>query len=176
MIVRDIYSESQSAMPWILYRDDPQWKTTLVDPLGKILVNQEAFYVFTRLSNVGKTGDKIKNRRMGCGQWRGNSSEQPIKKNRGVGELIGYKKMFTFRSEEETLGQWTMQEYELAGASLVGLNCSDYQNNNFVLCRIKRDDSKSSKGGRLVPKNNLSSCYHDGLEAATVPSLENKRK
>ncbi|KAL3507543.1 hypothetical protein ACH5RR_032925 [Cinchona calisaya] len=169
MIVRDIYGESQSATPWILFRDDPQWQTTLVDPLGKILVNQKAIYVFTRLSKVGKTGDKNKNRRAGCGQWHGNSAQEPIKKNKGMGDLIGYKKTFTFRSSEETLGQWTMQEYELAGASLVGLNRSDYENNNFVLCKIKTDDSKSSKGGRLVSKKNSTS-YPEEVQYSNYPT------
>ena len=65
----------------------------------------------------------------------------------GRGELIGKKSTFTFKLKEETRGQWTMHEYYLEGASMEGLNPED---TSSELCRIKRDDSKSSKGGKLV--------------------------
>nr|XP_027120896.1 NAC domain-containing protein 18-like [Coffea arabica] len=150
-IERDIYGENETATPWILFGEDAPWQTPVVDAFGKVFVHQKVLYVFTKLLNVGKSSDKNKKRIAGCGNWHNNSAPEPIMKNWGWGyQLIGNKRTFTYRSKEETVGHWTMHEYELAGASLQGINLE----NNYVLCKIKRDDSKSSKGGRLLSWKN----------------------
>ncbi|KAL3506289.1 hypothetical protein ACH5RR_031671 [Cinchona calisaya] len=138
IIERDLYGEK--ATPWTLFTDDDPWQIP-VDMLGTVRRNEKVIYVYTKLSHVGKTGMKNKIRTAGCGEWHGNATAA-VKKN---GVTIGRKRTFTFKTKEETttVGQWTMYEYSLEGGD-----------NDVVVCKIKVDVSKSSKGGRLVSRRN----------------------
>ncbi|CAI9111958.1 OLC1v1012312C1 [Oldenlandia corymbosa var. corymbosa] len=142
-----------NATPWELLTEDLPWHKVLNS--NRDIESQKVIYVFTFLTNVAQKNSKNrknKNRVAGCGTWNVNSSAKPVRDNCGFGRKIGECKNFTFESAEQTVGQWTMTEYSIDAAAngipeVEGINCSDY-----VLCKIKRDDSKSSKGGRIVSR------------------------
>lgn len=72
--MKNIYGENEGAIPWILFHDDDPWQIAVADPLNKILTDQKVIYMFNRLSNVGKTREKNKNKIVDCGQQNGNTS------------------------------------------------------------------------------------------------------
>ncbi|CAI9102741.1 OLC1v1001060C1 [Oldenlandia corymbosa var. corymbosa] len=147
---KDLYGDN--ATPWELLSDDLPWQTVM-NSSNRKMDSQKIVYVFSFLSNVSKKNSKNgknKNRVAGCGSWNVNSSAQPVREDCGLGSKIGEKKNFTFESPEPTVGQWTMTEYSIDTAAhdipdVDGINCS-----NIVLCKIKRDDSKSSVQGKIV--------------------------
>ncbi|CAI9115249.1 OLC1v1016102C1 [Oldenlandia corymbosa var. corymbosa] len=158
----DINIYGANATPWELFGSDSDqfipWLPT-VDTSNKVKHSEENLYVLTKLSSVGKTDrseNKQKSRVAGCGTWHANNTKEPINvigKN-GESILIGYRRNFTFRSPtHETVGQWNMTEYNInpKAFGLAKFNCDDY-----VLCKIKRDDTKSSFGGKLVTKKRKS--------------------
>nr|XP_027118253.1 uncharacterized protein LOC113735448 [Coffea arabica] len=135
-IERDIYGENETATPWILFGEDAPWQTPVVDAFGKVFVHQKVLYVFTKLLNVGKSSDKNKKRIAGCGNWHNNSAPEPIMKNWGWGyQLIGNKGRSPIdpRRRLSAIGRCTSMS---------------------LVVQIKRDDSKSSKGGRLLSWKN----------------------
>ncbi|CAI9115281.1 OLC1v1016138C1 [Oldenlandia corymbosa var. corymbosa] len=154
----DINMYGKKATPWELFCSGSDqfipWLQS-VDISNKDKHSEEILYVSTKLKSVGKTDkseNKHKCRVAGCGTWHANNTKQPITgiDDNGESTLIGYKRNFTFRSAtEETVGQWNMTEYSLnpKAFGLTKFNCDDY-----VLCKIKRDDSKSSFGGKLVSR------------------------
>lgn len=156
IVERDLYGDG--ATPWELLRDDNgdlPWQI-VVESSAKVVQSQKVIYVFTKLSTVGKKGKKKhKNRVAGCGSWHGNTSMEDVRDNYGEGKVIGSKRTFTFSSQEETVGHWTMYEYSIDAAAnglCPGMNCE-----NYVLCKIKKDESKISKGGRIVSRKRANS-------------------
>ncbi|CAI9115286.1 OLC1v1016145C1 [Oldenlandia corymbosa var. corymbosa] len=152
----EVDENNQLVLPWV----------TNVDPLGKIEADVRVLYVFTKLSNVGKTeksSDKMENRVAGCGTWHGNKTKEAVCGSEGT--VIGYKRSFTFRSarNQTTVGQWNMVEYNMEGAE------------DFVLCKIKRNDSNASIGGRIVSTSASSATSMVG-EASTYLSAKKKSK
>ncbi|XP_059631857.1 NAC domain-containing protein 41-like [Cornus florida] len=86
-------------------------------------------------------------RRAGCGTWDGQTGIKNIYNKEK--ELIGFNKMLSFEvdvKKDEFLimpkGHWTMHEYSLGGVSLNGL---EEGTRDYVICKIKRDDSKHLK-------------------------------
>ncbi|CAI9112007.1 OLC1v1012370C1 [Oldenlandia corymbosa var. corymbosa] len=148
---KNLYGDN--ATPWELLTDDLPWHKVLNS--NRDIESQKVIYVFTFLTKTSKknsSNSKNRNRVAGCGTWNVNSSAKPVRENCGFGRKMGESKDFTFESAEQTVGQWTMTEYSIDAAAngipeVQGINYSDY-----VLCKIKRDDSKSSKGGRIVSR------------------------
>ncbi|CAI9112010.1 OLC1v1012373C2 [Oldenlandia corymbosa var. corymbosa] len=148
---KNLYGDNGT--PWELLTDDLPWHKVLNS--NRDIGSQKVIYVFTFLTKAAKKNSnhsKNRNRVAGCGTWNVNSSAKPVRDNCGFGRKIGESKNFTFESAEQTVGQWTMTEYSIDAAAngipeVQGINYSDY-----VLCKIKRDDSKSSKGGRIVSR------------------------
>ncbi|CAI9115247.1 OLC1v1016100C1 [Oldenlandia corymbosa var. corymbosa] len=155
----DINMYGEKATPWELFCSNSDqfipWLQS-VDISNKDKHSEEILYVSTKLKSVGKTNkseNKQKCRVAGCGTWHANNTKQPITvidDNNGESILIGYRRNFTFRSPtQETIGQWNMTEYSInpIAFGLRKFNCEDY-----VLCKIKRDHTKSSFDGKLVSK------------------------
>ncbi|CAI9115279.1 OLC1v1016136C1 [Oldenlandia corymbosa var. corymbosa] len=157
----DMYGKD--ATPWDLFSSDQKnrfiipWLPSF-DPSGNVKVSEAVLYVLTKLSNVGKTEKsekKQKNRVAGCGTWHGNTTKEPVTEADENGEysrVIGFRRSFTFRSStHETVGQWNMMEYNINPVAH-NINPAQFNCEDIVLCKIKRDDSKSSLGGRLVSR------------------------
>ncbi|KAK3228908.1 hypothetical protein Dsin_000789 [Dipteronia sinensis] len=90
------------------------------------------FYVFTRLK---KASLHRVSRVAGCGTWHEDKKSEKIfaDKKKKMG-FIGLKKNFTFRIKNGSKkSHWIMQEFSLAGESLMGI---DHKFCDFVLCRI----------------------------------------
>ncbi|CAI9115246.1 OLC1v1016099C1 [Oldenlandia corymbosa var. corymbosa] len=161
LIDMDMYGKD--ATPWELFCSDQKnrfiipWLPSF-DPSGNVKVSEAVLYVLTKLSNVGKTEKsekKQKNRVAGCGTWHGNRTKEPVTEADENGEysrVIGFRRSFTFRSStHETVGQWNMMEYNINPVAH-NINPAQFDWEDIVLCKIKRDDSKSSLGGRLVSR------------------------
>ncbi|CAI9111999.1 OLC1v1012356C1 [Oldenlandia corymbosa var. corymbosa] len=143
-VVKDLYGDE--ATPWKLLSDDLPWQK-VVNSWNKVVVSQEILYVFSVLSNAGKkTGKNCKKkiRKAGCGTWCSNSTK-PIMDSSG--RKIGESRQFTFESPEQTVGHWIMTEYSIDAAAFGLPEVGEINYSDYVLCRIKRDDSISSKGG-----------------------------
>ncbi|XP_059632149.1 NAC domain-containing protein 41-like [Cornus florida] len=134
ILERDVYGEA----PWNIF--------TAEDPWHSLKSNEFVIYVFTQLKKIDREKKRIV-RRAGCGTWDGQTGIKNIyNKER---ELIGFNKMLSFEvdvKKDEFLimpkGHWTMHEYSLGGVSLNGLEEGTH---DYVVCKIKRDDSKHLK-------------------------------
>ncbi|CAI9112011.1 OLC1v1012374C1 [Oldenlandia corymbosa var. corymbosa] len=150
--VKDLYGDD--ATPWELLSDDLPWQIVM-DSMDTIVESQKTLYVFTVLSEVGdknSKNNKQKNRVAGCGSWHVHSSAKTVMANNGTRRKIGESKRFTFESKDQTVGQWTMTEYSIDAAANGIPEAGKINPSDFVLCKIKRDDSKSSKGGKIVSR------------------------
>ncbi|KAH7867213.1 hypothetical protein Vadar_030510 [Vaccinium darrowii] len=88
----------------------------------------------------------------GCGVWHAETALDQVVDD--YGRVIGYKRMLCFHITNEsgvmdksvTKGHWIMHEYSLSGGG-------DSDDIERVLCRIKKDDTKSTKKSLKRGKN-----------------------
>lgn len=142
----NLYEED--AIPWeILRDDDPHWQEE-IDWSGKVHKDKKIIYVISNAD--GNNGTRSSVRTAGGGTWDA-SAEVSLVRN-GKGEIIGRKMALSFNPKGATMGEWDMDEYVLDGISLEGGGVTN--NNEYVICQVKRDDSKFSRpltngGGRI---------------------------
>ncbi|XP_059632362.1 NAC domain-containing protein 83-like [Cornus florida] len=136
IIEREIYDKS----PWDVFQAKDPWHTTNKDKREFVI------YAFTRLKKIGAKKRAL--RRVGCGTWDGQTQSENIYNRQK--QLIGVKKMLVFEANVNThecsimpRGHWIMHEYSLDGVSLDGLGKEG--DRDYVVCKIKRDDSKFLK-------------------------------
>ncbi|KAH7853941.1 hypothetical protein Vadar_008334 [Vaccinium darrowii] len=132
-IERDIYGVGDKA-PWQIFSDEDPWE---ICKNGMKI--EGTIYVFTNLIKASK--NRIA-RIAGCGVWHAEAALEQVVDD--YGHVLGYKRLLCFQITNEsgvmdksvTKGHWIMHEYSLSGGG---------DNTEYVLCRIKRDDSKSTK-------------------------------
>ncbi|KAH7841782.1 hypothetical protein Vadar_034303 [Vaccinium darrowii] len=143
VIERDIYGVGDKA-PWQIFFDKDPWEIC-----KNGMKTERTIYVFTNLIKASK--NRIA-RIAGCGAWHAETALEQLVDD--YGRVIGYKRMLCFQITNEsgvmdkivTKGHWIMHEYSLSGGG-------DGDNTECVLCRIKRDDSKSTKKSLRRGKN-----------------------
>ncbi|KAH7839950.1 hypothetical protein Vadar_010592 [Vaccinium darrowii] len=147
VIERDMYGVHDKA-PWQVFKDEDPWKISKTrDDKGNIVKTEGTIYVFTTLIKASK--NRIA-RTAGCGVWHAETALEKVWDDHG--RVIGYKRMMCFQitnesgmtDRSERKGHWIMHEYSLCGGN------TDESRVEYVLCRIKRDDSKSTKKSRTV--------------------------
>ncbi|XP_058203063.1 pentatricopeptide repeat-containing protein At5g16860-like [Rhododendron vialii] len=101
------------------------------------------------LTSLIKASEKEIVRTAGCGSWNGGTAlEQVVDTDQDDISVIGYKRMLRFEITNESgaidgsveKGHWIMHEYSLRDGNTMTAGKGEY-----VLCRIKRDDSKNTK-------------------------------
>ncbi|KAL3510614.1 hypothetical protein ACH5RR_030015 [Cinchona calisaya] len=115
------------AEPWKVFNDDDNWQ--IFDESGRDNTKR-ILYVFTKLSRM--SANKIA-RTAGFGTWEGQSKAKDVL-NDGGDQVIGSMKMLNFvlnSGSEAIKNGWIMHEYSLREGS-----------NDYVICRIIRDDKK----------------------------------
>ncbi|XP_059632241.1 NAC domain-containing protein 41-like [Cornus florida] len=142
IIEREIYAKA----PWDVFTSEDPWHTL------KSSANKDkqefVIYIFTKLKKTGTKKRVV--RRVGCGTWTGRTQKMSIYNRQK--QLIGFKKMLDFEADVKKdecaimpRGHWTMHEYSLGGVSLDGLEAEGSNDHDYVICKIKRDDSKHLK-------------------------------
>ncbi|KAH7840224.1 hypothetical protein Vadar_014311 [Vaccinium darrowii] len=140
-IERDIYGVGDKA-PWQIFSEEDPWEIC-----KNGMKTEGTIYVFTNLIKASK--NRIA-RIAGCGVWHAETALEHVVDD--YGHVIGYKRMLCFQITNEsgvmdksvTKGHWIMHEYSLSGGG---------NNTEYVLCRIKRVDSKSTKKSLRKRKN-----------------------
>ncbi|KAH7839592.1 hypothetical protein Vadar_006090 [Vaccinium darrowii] len=143
VIERDIYGIGDKA-PWQIFSDEDPWEI-----YKNRMKTEGTIYVFTNLIKASK--NRIA-RIAGCGVWHAETALDQVVDD--YGRVIGYKRMLCFQITNEsgvmdksvTKGHWIMHEYSLSGGG-------DGDETERVLCRIKKDDSKSTKKSLKRGKN-----------------------
>ncbi|KAH7840434.1 hypothetical protein Vadar_016867 [Vaccinium darrowii] len=141
VIERDIYGVGDKA-PWQIFSDEDPWEIC-----KNGMKTEGTIYVFTNLIKASK--NRIA-RIAGCGAWHAETALEQVVDDYGC--VIGYKRMLCFQITNEsgvvdksvTKGHWIMHEYSLSGGS---------DDTKYVLCRIKRNDPKSTKKSLGKRKN-----------------------
>ncbi|KAH7849668.1 hypothetical protein Vadar_021174 [Vaccinium darrowii] len=140
-IERDIYGISDKA-PWQMFSDEDPWEIC-----KNGMKTEGTIYVFMNLIKASK--NRIA-RIAGCGVWHAETAVEQVVDD--YSHVLGYKRLLCFQITNEsglmdksvTKGHWIMHEYSLSGGG---------DNTEYVLCRIKRDDSKSTKKSLGKRKN-----------------------
>ncbi|KAI8561188.1 hypothetical protein RHMOL_Rhmol04G0318600 [Rhododendron molle] len=146
VIEREMYGASNKA-PWQIFTDEDPWEICeTMDKKADKLKTEGTIYVFTTLIKASENSDRIA-RTAGCGSWHGETALEPVLDKKGC--VIGNKRMLCFQITDESLKEchWIMHEYSLP----VG-NATNGKG-EYVLCRIKRDDSKDTKISPRKRKN-----------------------
>ncbi|KAL2530220.1 NAC domain containing protein 32 [Forsythia ovata] len=140
ILEKNLYGDN--ATPWVILTENDWEISRQTARAYEDSVSKDEMYVFTKLKKIGTVRF---GRVAGSGKWNDN---QPFKyiKNR-QGEIIGIKKIFTFKVKGEKghekmdhmeKGHWIMHQYTLAGVSLV----QEVKDSDYAICRIIRDLSK----------------------------------
>ncbi|KAI8561189.1 hypothetical protein RHMOL_Rhmol04G0318700 [Rhododendron molle] len=163
VIEREMYGAGDKA-PWQVFTDKDPWEICKTeDNKGKVKT-EGTIYVFTTLIKARKNGDRIAGksriaRTAGCGTWHGETALEQVLDDEGC--VIGNKRTLCFEITDESGakdksvngGHWIMHEYSLPdGNAMAGKG-------EYVLCRIKRNDSRDTKISLRKRKN---------VEAATT--------
>lgn len=137
VVETNLYGEDE--IPWeILRDDDPRWQAE-IDLSGKVHKDKKIIYVIANAA--GNNGTTSGVRTAGGGTWHANAEVSFIRN--GKGEIIGRKMPLSFHPKgAATMGEWDMDEYVLDGISLEGGGVTN--NNEYVICTVKRDDSRFS--------------------------------
>ncbi|XP_058209848.1 NAC domain-containing protein 41-like [Rhododendron vialii] len=146
VIEREIYGAGNKA-PWQIFTDEDPWEICeTMDKKTDKLKTEGTIYVFTTLIKASENSDRIA-RTAGCGSWHGETALEPVLDKKGG--VMGNKRMLCFQITDESLKEchWIMHEYSLP----VG-NATNGKG-EYVLCRIKRDDSKDTKISSRKRKN-----------------------
>ncbi|KAG5554564.1 hypothetical protein RHGRI_012205 [Rhododendron griersonianum] len=157
VIEREMYGASNKA-PWQIFTDEDPWEICeTMDKKTDKLKTEGTIYVFTTLIKASENSERIA-RTAGCGSWHGETALEPVLDKKGC--VIGNKRMLCFQITDESLKDchWIMHEYSLP----VG-NATNGKG-EYVLCRIKRDDSKGTKISPRKRKNvEAATTDHDDL-------------
>ncbi|KAF7145071.1 hypothetical protein RHSIM_Rhsim04G0194200 [Rhododendron simsii] len=146
--------------PWQIFTDKDPWEICETeDNKGKVKT-EGTIYVFTTLIKAGKS--RIA-RTAGCGTWHGETALEQVLDDEGC--VIGNKRTLCFEITDEsgamdksvTGGHWIMHEYSLPGGNAMA------RKGEYVLCRIKRNDSRDTK---------ISSRKRKNVEAATTDDAD----
>ncbi|KAF7144537.1 hypothetical protein RHSIM_Rhsim04G0194300 [Rhododendron simsii] len=118
--------------------------------------DKRTIYVFTTLIKASENSDRIA-RTAGCGSWHGETALEPVLDKKGC--VIGNKRMLCFQITDESLKEchWIMHEYSLPDGNATN------GKGEYVLCRIKRDDSKDTKISPRKQKNAEGATTDDDL-------------
>ncbi|XP_058203062.1 NAC transcription factor 29-like [Rhododendron vialii] len=140
VIDREIYGDKAS---WQNFTDEDPWEISKTKDMKTDLWKIEGtIYVFTTLIKASQ--NRIA-RKAGCGSWHGETAREEVKNGKCA---IGYKTTLYFEiAADEPIamegpvekGHWIMQEYSLRDGN------TDKSTGKYVLCRIKRFDSKYTK-------------------------------
>ncbi|XP_058203064.1 NAC domain-containing protein 1-like [Rhododendron vialii] len=154
VIDREIYGDKA---PWQNFTDEDPWEISKTKDMKTDLWKTEGtIYVFTTLIKASQ--NRIA-RKAGCGSWHGETAREEVKNGKCA---IGYKTTLYFEiAADEPIamegpvekGHWIMQGYSLRNGN------TDKSTGKYVLCRIKRFDSKYTKVSPRKRKN---------VEAATT--------
>ncbi|KAG5562863.1 hypothetical protein RHGRI_005555 [Rhododendron griersonianum] len=154
VIQREIYGIGDKA-PWQIFTDEDPWQICRTrDRKQNKLKTEGTIYVLTTLI---KTHEKEIIRTAGCGSWNGGTAlEQVVDMDKDDISVIGYKRMLRFQITNESgaingsveKGLWIMHEYSLHDGNTMTAGKGEY-----VLCRIKRDDSKNTQISPRKGKN-----------------------
>ncbi|KAG5567023.1 hypothetical protein RHGRI_002552 [Rhododendron griersonianum] len=154
VVEREIYGIGDKA-PWQIFTDEDPWQICRTrDRKQNKLKTEGTIYVLTTLI---KTSEKEIIRTAGCGSWNGGTAlEQVVDMDKDDISVIGYKRMLRFQITNESgaidgsveKGHWIMHEYSLRDGNTMTAGKGEY-----VLCRIKRDDSKNTKISPRKGKN-----------------------
>ncbi|KAG5554562.1 hypothetical protein RHGRI_012203 [Rhododendron griersonianum] len=157
VIEREMYGAGDKA-PWQIFTDKDPWEICKTeDNKGKVKT-EGTIFVFTTLIKVRKNSDRIA-RTAGCGTWHGETALEQVLDDEGC--VIGNKRTLYFEITDKSGamdksvngGHWIMHEYSLPnGNAMAGKG-------EYVLCRIKRNDSRDTKISPRKRKN---------VEAATT--------
>ncbi|KAI8561184.1 hypothetical protein RHMOL_Rhmol04G0318200 [Rhododendron molle] len=166
VIEREMYGAGDKA-PWQIFTYKDPWEICKTeDNKGKVKT-EGTIYVFTTLIKARKNSDRIAGksriaRTAGCGTWHGDALEQVLDDE---GCVVGNKRTLCFEITDESGakdksvngGHWIMHEYSLPdGNAMAGKG-------EYVVCRIKRNDSRDTKISLRKRKN---------VEAATTDDDE----
>ncbi|KAG5562876.1 hypothetical protein RHGRI_005568 [Rhododendron griersonianum] len=153
VIEREIYGAGDKA-PWQIFTDEEEdpWEICKTkDKKTDLWKTEGTIYVFTTLIKASK--NRIA-RKAGCGSWHGETAREEVKNDKDC--AIGHKTTFYFEvAADEPIamdgpvkkGHWIMQEYSLRYGN------TDKSKGKYVLCRIKRFDSKYTKVSPRKRKN-----------------------
>ncbi|KAG5554132.1 hypothetical protein RHGRI_011865 [Rhododendron griersonianum] len=153
VIEREIYGAVDKA-PWQIFTDEEEnpWEISKTkDKKTDLWKTEGTIYVFTTLIKASQ--NRIA-RKAGCGSWHGETAREEVKNNKDC--AIGYKTTLYFEiASDEPIamdgpvkkGHWIMQEYSLRDGN------TDKSKGKYVLCRIKRFDSKYTKISPRKRKN-----------------------
>ncbi|KAG5549218.1 hypothetical protein RHGRI_014542 [Rhododendron griersonianum] len=153
VIEREIYGSGDKA-PWQIFTDEEEdpWEISKTkDKKADLWKTEGTIYVFTTLIKASK--NRIA-RKAGCGSWHGETAREEVKNDKDC--AIGYKTTLYFEiAADEPIamdgpvkkGHWIMQEYSLRDGN------TDKSKGKYVLCRIKRFDSKYTKVSPRKRKN-----------------------
>ncbi|KAI8569127.1 hypothetical protein RHMOL_Rhmol02G0254600 [Rhododendron molle] len=149
VIHREIYGDKA---PWQNFTDEDPWEISKTkDKKKDVWKTEGTIYVFTTLTNASQ--NRIA-RKAGCGSWHGETAREEVKNDKDC--AIGYKTTLYFEiAADEPIamhgpvekGHWIMQEYSLRDGD------TDKSKGKYVLCRIKRFDSKYTKVSPRKRKN-----------------------
>ncbi|XP_058216955.1 NAC transcription factor 29-like [Rhododendron vialii] len=148
VIDREIYGDKA---PWQIFTDEDPWEISKTkDKKTDLWKTEGTIYVFTTLIKASQ--NRIA-RKAGCGSWHGETAREEVKNGKCA---IGYKTTLYFEiAADEPIamdgpvekGHWIMQEYSLRDGN------TDKSTSKYVLCRIKRFDSKYTKVSPRKRKN-----------------------
>ncbi|KAH7861206.1 hypothetical protein Vadar_023076 [Vaccinium darrowii] len=156
IIERDIYGTGDKA-PWQIFTDEDPWEICKTN--GKNGSKTEGtIYVLTTLIKASK--NRVA-RTAGCGVWHAETALEKILNDHG--SVIGYKRMLCFQITNEpglmdrsaSKGHWIMHEFSRCGGN------TDESQVEYVLCRIKRHDSKFTKKSKRVKNLEAATSDHD---------------
>ncbi|KAF7145649.1 hypothetical protein RHSIM_Rhsim04G0194100 [Rhododendron simsii] len=159
VIEREMYGAGDKD-PWQIFTDKDPWEICETeDNKGKVKT-ERTIYVFTTLIKAGK--NRIA-RTAGCGTWHGETALEQVLDDEGC--VIGNKRTLCFEITDElgamdksvTGGHWIMHEYSIPGGNAMA------GKGEYVLCRIKRNDSRDTK---------ISSRKRKNVEAATTDDAD----
>ncbi|KAG5549220.1 hypothetical protein RHGRI_014544 [Rhododendron griersonianum] len=163
VIEREIYGSGDKA-PWQIFTDEEEdpWEICKTkDKKTNLWKTEGTIYVFTTLIKAG--GKKI-SRTAGYGSWHGETAREDVKNDKDI--TIGYKRMLCFEiAADEPIAMdrpvkkshWIMHEYSLRDGN------TDESRGEYVLCRIKRIDSKNTKISSRKRKNVEAALTDDDL-------------
>ncbi|KAH7867275.1 hypothetical protein Vadar_031202 [Vaccinium darrowii] len=160
IIEREIYGVGDKA-PWQIFTDEDPWEICKTNGKnGNSSKSEGTIYVFIPLIKASK--NRIA-RTAGCGVWHAETALENVLNDQG--RVIGYKKMLCFQITNDrgvmdgsvSKGHWIMHEYSRCGGN------TDESQVEYVLCRIKRHDSKFTKKSKRVKNLEATTTDHDDI-------------
>ncbi|KAK3220659.1 hypothetical protein Dsin_014629 [Dipteronia sinensis] len=142
----DLYGELEPWQIWEYYRGEDSNN----NKDGQDEAEEEDMFFFTQLKKKSANGSRI-SRTVGCGggAWQSEDTAKkvpPPLSSSSLEKALGFKKRFRYenKSNPEHDGDWIMFEYSLDPSLLE----SPDQPNDYVLCRIKKNNVNAGKKKR----------------------------